>query len=113
MLATWLSYADLSRLMIAAVTAERVGCAVVWGASRNARMTWWGRDARGGLRWLPRDSADGYAGQLAGKVSDSPIAERYQGGGFAALDYTRVDPPPERLFGSPDAERAAPTSGRG
>lgn len=94
MLATWLSYPDLARLMQRCLAAETVGCAVIWGASANAAMTWWGRDGRAALGWTPEDSADPYAGQLAGRVSASPIAERYQGGGFAALDYSRAAPPP-------------------
>ncbi len=94
MLATWLSYPDLVRLMVRCVFSEAVGCAVVWGASANTRMTWWGKDAREALGWAPQDSADPFAGQLEGKVSDSPIAERYQGGGFTAMDNTRPSPAP-------------------
>jgi uronate dehydrogenase len=89
MLATWLSYADLSRLMQRCVLTEKVELSVIWGASNNTRMTWWGKDDREKLGWAPRDSADAFAGQLAGKVSDSPVAERYQGGGFTAMEYSR------------------------
>src|SRR5690349_21868232 len=38
MLATWLSYADLSRLVVRCVTTDRVGCCVIGGASNNQRM---------------------------------------------------------------------------
>src|SRR4051794_14148735 len=41
MLATWMSYADLSRLMERSVLTPKVGHAVIWGTSNNARMTWW------------------------------------------------------------------------
>src|ERR1700761_1848611 len=51
MLATWLSYADLSRLVVRCVTTGKVGCCVVWGASANGRMTWWRNDGRGALGW--------------------------------------------------------------
>jgi uronate dehydrogenase len=95
MLATWLSYADLSRLMQRCVLTEKVDLSVIWGASNNARMTWWGKDDREKLGWAPRDSADAFAGQLAGKVSDSPVAERYQGGGFTAMEYSRKAPSSE------------------
>ena len=88
MLATWLSYADLARLMVRVAKTERVGCAVIWGASANAR-TFWGRDARDTLGWAPQDSADGFAGQLGGAVSDDPVEEKYQGGGYAARGYSR------------------------
>jgi hypothetical protein len=90
MLATWLSYPDLSRLVARCILAERVGCSVIWGASNNQRMTWWKDDARGSVGWQPLDSADPFAGQLAGKVSGNPVAERYMGGGFCALGYSAM-----------------------
>ncbi len=39
-----------------------------------------------GRRWAgqPTDSADPFAGQLAGKVSGDPVQERYMGGAFCA-----------------------------
>ena len=52
-------------------------------------MTWWGKDARATLNWEPQDSADTYAAQLAGKVSGDPVAERYMGGAFCTIDYSR------------------------
>ena len=98
MLATWLSYPDLSRLVVRCVMTERVGCCVVWGASNNQRMTWWKDDARTKLGWQPLDSADTFAGQLAGKVSGDPVEERYMGGAFCSMDYSRETPAPQRLF---------------
>jgi uronate dehydrogenase len=98
MLATWLSYPDLSRLMIRCVVSERVGCCVVWGASNNSRMTWWRDDARGRLGWTPQDSADPFAGQLAGKVSGDAVQERYMGGAFCTIGYSRSAPAPAALF---------------
>ena len=89
MLATWLSYGDLARLVMRCVLAERVGCAVIWGASANQRMTWWGKDDREVIGWQPQDSADSFAGQLAGKVSDDPVIEGHMGGAYCAIDYTR------------------------
>src|SRR5271165_7394408 len=38
MLASWLSHGDFSRLMERCVLTPAVGCCVVWGASKNARM---------------------------------------------------------------------------
>jgi uronate dehydrogenase len=98
MLATWFSYPDLARLIERCVLAERIGCAVIWGASKNARMTWWGRDSRRKIGWEPQDSADSFAGQLTGRTSGNPVAERYQGGGYAAMDYSRDVPSPAKLF---------------
>ncbi len=97
MLASWLSYPDLARLIVGCTTTAKVGCRVVWGASDNARMTWWRDDDRGVVGWAPQDSADPYAGQLAGKLSGDPIEERYMGGNFCSLDYSRAGPPPMTL----------------
>lgn len=99
MLATWLSYPDLARLMLRCLAAGQIGCSVIWGASNNARMTWWRDDARSKLGWTPQDSADPFAGQLAGKVSSDPVEERYMGGNFCAMDYSRGSPAPRQLFG--------------
>ncbi len=97
MLSTWLSYDDLTRLCMRATLAERTGHCVIWGASANSR-TFWRHDARETLGWLPQDSADPFAGQLAGKVSGNPVVERYQGGAYTALEYSRTQPPPGKLF---------------
>jgi uronate dehydrogenase len=90
MLATWLSYPDLARLAIRCVVTPQVDYAVIWGASRNTRMTWWRNDDRAKIGWEPQDSADPYAGQLSGKVSDDPVEERYMGGQYPAMDYSRA-----------------------
>lgn len=98
MLATWLSYADLVRLMERCVLAERVGHCVVWGTSDNAAMTWWRGDQRGRLGWAPQDSADGFKGQLGGVVSGNPVQERYQGGAYTVKHYSREAPAPSDPF---------------
>ncbi len=98
MLASWLSYADLIRLMERCVVAERVGHSVIWGTSRNARMTWWARDHRARLGWAPQDSADGFAAQLEGVVSGNPVQERYQGGAYTVKEYSREEPSPADPF---------------
>ena len=93
MLASYLSYDDLIRFAIRAVMAETVGVSVVWGASANQAMTWWRADDRGRIGWTPEDSADGFAGRLAGRVSNDPVEERYVGGAYCRIDYTREEPP--------------------
>jgi uronate dehydrogenase len=101
MLSTWLSYPDLCRLVERCVLAERVGCVVIWGASDNSR-TFWRKDARATIGWAPHDSADTFAGQLAGKISGNPVEERYQGGPFCAMEYSRKGGfSPKDLFGDP------------
>jgi len=99
MLATWMSYADLSRLMERSVLTPKVGHAVIWGTSNNARMTWWRDDARQALGWAPIDSADPFVGQLSDAMSGDPVEERYMGGPYCSIDYTREAPAPADLFG--------------
>jgi uronate dehydrogenase len=89
MLSTWLSYGDLIRLVERSTLATIDGCAVIWGASDNRRMTWWRNDARNALGWVPEDSADIYVPKLEGKTSGNPVAEVYQGGSFCTQDYSR------------------------
>jgi uronate dehydrogenase len=97
MLSTYLSFDDLTQLCVQATLAPETGCMVVWGASANQR-TYWGRDDRERIGWAAQDSADHFAGQLAGKVSDSPIQEAYQGGAYTVIDNSRGAPAPGRLY---------------
>jgi uronate dehydrogenase len=88
MLATWLSYDDLNRLVIASVRAERVGLASVWGVSNN-RRAWWQGDSRNLIGWEPLDSADRWISELEQAVEEQSAAETYQGGSYCALGYSR------------------------
>jgi uronate dehydrogenase len=92
MLATWLSYGDLARMVICAVTAEKVDLCVIWGASKNSRNTYWRGDGRAKIGWEPQDSADGFAEALTGTGLGDPVADRYQGGPYPAMDYSRPTP---------------------
>jgi uronate dehydrogenase len=91
MLSTWFSYGDLIRLVERSTLAHINGCHAIWGVSNNKRMTWWRGDARAKLGWSPQDSADAFIERLDGKTGGNLVAERYQGGGFCALDYSRHD----------------------
>ncbi len=89
MLATWLSYADLARLMVRCIEAERTGCCIVWGNSANTPHLVARRCAgRAGL------GAAGHGGHLrpavGGKVTDDPVVELHQGGAYCAMGYTRA-----------------------
>jgi uronate dehydrogenase len=88
MLSTWLSPRDLVALCRAAVEAPEVGCATIWGCSDNP-ASFWGADDRARLGWQPRDSAEPWRAALQGTRSEDPIAERFQGGAFCALDHDR------------------------
>ena len=91
MLSTWLSFADLVRLCEAAVTAPRSGHCVIWACSNNP-ASFWGRDHRDRIGWQPRDSAEAYRDKVGHITSGNPVVERYQGGGYTAIDYSRSKP---------------------
>ncbi|MBY0339308.1 MAG: NAD(P)-dependent oxidoreductase [Acetobacteraceae bacterium] len=97
MLSTWLSYADLLRLVARCLDAPRVGHAVIWGASANP-AAWWGADHRDRIGWAPQDTAEAFRDQVGRLTSGNPVAERYQGGGFCAQGYSRAEPSPRDPF---------------
>ena len=65
--------------MQAALTADDVGFAIVYGASANTRRWWPPDDAIG---FVPQDDAEVFADEL-----ERPRTTRYQGGPNAALDH--------------------------
>ena len=97
MLATWLSFADLVRLVAAAVAAPRAGHCVIWACSDNP-ASFWGNDHRARIGWQPRDSAEAFRARIGDKVSGNPVIERYQGGNYTAMDYSRATPSPRDPF---------------
>ena len=87
MLATWLSYDDLERLVVASLTAPIVGHTVVYGVSDN-ETTWWDNTSARHLGWRPRDSSEPFREK---KEREQPVvdvndpAAIYQAGGFVRL----------------------------
>lgn len=96
MLSTWLSYADLARLVERCVLAERTGHAVIWACSDNP-ASFWGDDHRARIGWAPQDTAEAYRDDVQGILAD-PVSERYQGGGYTAIEYSRASPAPRDPF---------------
>ena len=105
MLATWMSHDDFIALIQRCAEAREIGCPIVWGASNNSR-SFWNKDARQVLGWEPLDSSDDQIERVRGRVTDDPVTERYQGGGFVRANYTREGFPPAEMF--PDVERGHP-----
>ncbi len=102
-MATWMSHDDLVSLMQRCAGTPEVGFSIIWGASNNSR-SFWGRDDRERLGWAPRDSSDGQAAAVVGKVTSDPVAERYQGGRFVSQDFTRPDFVASAMFPGPAPE---------
>jgi len=84
MLATWLSFDDLERLVVASLTAPVVGHSVVYGMSANT-TTWWDNTSAAHLGYRPKDSSEPFR---AAAEARQPVLDRtdpavvYQGGGF-------------------------------
>lgn len=84
MLATWMSFDDLERLVVASLTAPIVGHSIIYGMSDNA-TTWWDNKYARHIGYRPQDSSDRFRDAVEARQQhidlDDPVA-RYQGGGF-------------------------------
>jgi uronate dehydrogenase len=94
-LSTWLSHDDLMQLVERVINVPEIGFAVVWGVSNNTRSYWVQSGADNDaerLGYRPQDNAEDYAEEILKKPNPlDAVAQRYQGGGFASIDFT----PPE------------------
>jgi uronate dehydrogenase len=87
MLATWLSYDDLERLVVACLSAPVVGFSVVYGMSRN-RATWWDNTSASHLGFAPQDSSEPFRAALEARqptldIGDPQVAR--QGGVYVRM----------------------------
>ncbi len=82
MLANWVHPDDLAALVCIGLAAD-YHHEIVWGVSDNS-ASWWDNGRATALGYRPRHSADRWSAALAGRRSADPVAERYQGGAFAA-----------------------------
>lgn len=81
-LATWLSPGDAVRLVVACLSAPKVGFAIVYGISANTRAYWDLAPARA-LGYEPEDDAERYAGEVAEylhPLQGGPFTEPDEGG---------------------------------
>ena len=87
MLATWLSFDDLERLVVACLTAPLAGHTVIFGMSDNT-TTWWDNRYAAHMSYRPQDSSEPFraAAQARQPQPDTtdPVVV-YQGGGFVRL----------------------------
>ena len=87
MLATWLSYDDLERLVVSALTAPAVGHTVVYGMSDN-RLTWWDNTSARHVGYRPQDSSEPFRAAVEARQQHIDLADPaalYQGGGFVKM----------------------------
>jgi uronate dehydrogenase len=84
MLATYLSYDDLERLVVAALTAPIVGHSIIYGMSDN-QTTWWDNTHAKHIGYRPLDSSDGFRPAVEARqqtIDPHDPAAIYQGGAF-------------------------------
>ncbi len=84
MLATWMSFDDTERLIVAALTAPVVGHSVIYGMSDNA-TTWWDNTSARHIGYRPQDSSEEYRAATEARqptIDTAQAAARYQGGAF-------------------------------
>lgn len=89
MMSTWLSSRDFTSLVKSVVAADRVGFAVVYGASDNEPQ-WWDNRQTAFLGWRPLDSSATFSQEphIVNETTDpNDPAIKFQGGGFAAAGH--------------------------
>lgn len=87
MLSTWISFDDLERLVVSALTAPIVGHTVIFGMSDN-RTSWWDNTHAKHIGYRPIDSSDIFRHEVEAR---QPLIDRhdkaalYQGGAFVKM----------------------------
>jgi uronate dehydrogenase len=84
MLATWMSFDDTERLVVAALTAPVVGHTVIYGMSDN-RTTWWDNTSARHVGYRPQDSSERFRAAVEARqptINRTDPAVIYQGGAF-------------------------------
>jgi uronate dehydrogenase len=84
MLATWMSFDDLERLVVASLSAPVVGHSVIYGMSDNA-TTWWDNTPARHIGYRPQDSSEPFRADREARqprIDPTDPVARYQGGGF-------------------------------
>ena len=87
MLASWLSYDDLHRLITACLTTPVLGHSIIFGMSNNA-VTWWDNAQANHIGYKPQDSSDVFREAVFARTSVPDVTDpavHFQGGGFVKL----------------------------
>ncbi|MDE1181943.1 NAD(P)-dependent oxidoreductase [Paraburkholderia sp.] len=90
-LSTWFGHQDLMHFLDRCVVAENIGFMAIWGVSANTR-SWWDNSGAERLGYQPTQDAEAWATEiLAGPNPLDALGQRFQGGSFVGLSYTRDD----------------------
>ena len=84
MLATWMSYDDTERLVVAALTAPIVGHSIIYGMSDN-NTVWWDNTPAGHIGYRPQDSSEVFRAAVEARqqtIDGTDAVAIHQGGAF-------------------------------
>ena len=84
MLATWMSYDDLERLVVASLTAPVVGHSIIYGMGDNT-TTWWDNTLARHIGYRPQDSSDPFREAVYARTTPPDLSDPAavcQGGAF-------------------------------
>lgn len=90
-LSTWLGHEDTVELTMCCINARNIGFLPVWGISNNTR-SYVRPVACEAIGYRPRQNAEDYAEEILGQENPlDPMAQRFMGGAFASMDFSRTD----------------------
>ena len=84
MLASWLSYDDLHRLIVACLSTPVLGHTIMFGMSDNA-VRWYDNSSVRHVGFVPQDSSDVFKEAVYARTPEPDVTDptvQYQGGGF-------------------------------
>ena len=87
MLATWLSYGDLHRLITACLTTPVLGHSIIYGTSDNS-VGWYDNHLARHIGFRPQDSSDDFRAAVYAKTTEPNLSDPavlFQGGGFVKI----------------------------
>ena len=84
MLATWMSFDDTERLIVAALSAPVVGHSIIYGMSDNS-TAWWDNSSARHIGYRPKDSSEKFRAAVEARqptIDPTQAAAAHQGGAF-------------------------------
>lgn len=84
MLATWMSFDDCERLIVAALTAPVVGHSIIYGMSDNT-TTWWDNTSARHIGYRPQDNSEQFRAKVEARQQTLDLSDPaaiHQGGAF-------------------------------
>lgn len=91
-LSTWFGHADLFHFIDRCIEAKDVGFLTIWGVSANTRNWWDNSGPAKRLGYQPTQNAEAFAAEVLAQPNPlDALGQRFQGGSFVGIDYSRKD----------------------